>query len=83
MVIGSYVGIATVGIFIYWYLYYDWAGDGHQLIRFTELKNWSECSNWKEFKVKDFLEFKGLENDPCGYFTWGYSFIYIYMFNFK
>jgi magnesium-transporting ATPase (P-type) len=29
MVIGLYVGCATVGIFVYWYCYYDWAGDGH------------------------------------------------------
>jgi Ca2+-transporting ATPase len=27
MVIGSYVGFATVGIFIYWYCFYDWAED--------------------------------------------------------
>jgi len=24
-VVGIYVGIATVGIFIYWYCFYDWA----------------------------------------------------------
>ncbi len=24
-VVGMYVGIATVGIFIYWYCFYDWA----------------------------------------------------------
>jgi len=29
MVIGTYVGFATVGVFAYWYLYYDWAEDGH------------------------------------------------------
>jgi len=34
MVIGLYVGIATVGIFIYWYTSYSWAGDGHELISF-------------------------------------------------
>jgi magnesium-transporting ATPase (P-type) len=28
MVVGVYVGLATVGIFVYWYLAYDWAGDG-------------------------------------------------------
>jgi len=32
MVIGTYVGLATVGIFAYWYLAYDWAEDGHPLI---------------------------------------------------
>lgn len=34
LVIGSYVGFATVGIFIYWYTKYNWAGDGHSLITF-------------------------------------------------
>ena len=27
LVIGTYVGIATVGIFVYWYCFYDWAED--------------------------------------------------------
>lgn len=31
MVIGSYVGIATVGIFVYWYLYAV-TGDDHTLV---------------------------------------------------
>ena len=31
MVIGMYVGFATVGIFVYWYLY-DHASDGHSLV---------------------------------------------------
>jgi len=32
LIIGLYVGFATVGIFIYWYCFYDWAGDGHTLV---------------------------------------------------
>jgi Ca2+-transporting ATPase len=31
-VIGTYVGCATVGIFIYWYLFADFTGDGHTLV---------------------------------------------------
>lgn len=31
MVIGTYVGVATVGIFIYWYLYAE-TGDDHSLV---------------------------------------------------
>lgn len=31
-VVGSYVGLATVGIFVYWYCYYDWAEYSHELI---------------------------------------------------
>merc|ERR1712032_920486 len=29
MVVGIYVGFACVGIFAYWYMYYDASGDGH------------------------------------------------------
>jgi Ca2+-transporting ATPase len=45
IVIGSYVGLATVGIFIYWYLYAE-TGDGHSLVYWNELRNWSECPSW-------------------------------------
>lgn len=34
MIIGLYVGIATVGVFIYWYVYYV-SPDGHSLITFS------------------------------------------------
>lgn len=34
MVIGTYVGLSTVGIFVYWYTRYNWALDGHQLVSF-------------------------------------------------
>jgi P-type Ca2+ transporter type 2C len=34
MVIGMYVGLATVGIFIYWYLYAE-TGDGHTLVAWS------------------------------------------------
>lgn len=27
IIVGSYVGLATVFIFIYWYVGYTWAGD--------------------------------------------------------
>lgn len=69
LVIGSYVGLATVGIFIYWYTAYDWAGDGHSLVSFNQLANWSECSHWEGFKVANFDNFDFSKN-PCGYFTW-------------
>jgi Ca2+-transporting ATPase len=29
IVVGSYVGLATVIVFIYYYMGYDWGGDGH------------------------------------------------------
>lgn len=41
LVIGTYVGVATVGIFIYWFCYDDF-GDGHTLVPLSQLRNWSE-----------------------------------------
>ena len=64
------MGIATVGVFIYWYLYYDWAGDNHSLIGFGELAGWTECQSWKDFKPNSFADLN-LEKDPCLYFTEG------------
>ena len=40
LIIGSYVGIAPVSVFLYWYIYYDWANDGHTLIEFSQLSDW-------------------------------------------
>ena len=70
MVIGTYVGLATVGIFVYWYIWYDWADDGHQLVVFSQLSRWGDCENWKDFTVKSFGEYDFSKN-PCSYFTWG------------
>lgn len=67
---GIYVGLGTVGIFIYWFLYYDWASDKHQLIKFSQLRNWAECPNWTDFKVSNYDHFD-FSKDPCLYFTAG------------
>lgn len=69
LVIGTYVGVATVGIFIYWYLYYDWAEDGHSLVTFSQLSHWTQCQNWENFAVKDFGNY--IFKTPCSYFTLG------------
>jgi len=55
MVIGIYVGCATVGIFIWWYTMAE-TGDGHTLVTFEQLSNWSQCPDWKDFKVNNFVE---------------------------
>ena len=55
MVIGMYVGCATVGIFVWWYCYAE-TGDGHTLVTFSQLSNWSQCPEWKDFKVENFME---------------------------
>jgi Ca2+-transporting ATPase len=71
MVIGIYVGMATVGIFIYWYLYASHTGDGHSLVTWNQLSNWSECPSWKNsFTVNNFDGFDFSKN-PCEYFTKG------------
>jgi Ca2+-transporting ATPase len=41
-IVGFYVGFATVGIFVYWYLYAV-TGDGHSLVTWDQLSHWSQC----------------------------------------
>lgn len=68
MVIGLYVGVATVGIFIYWYCF-DEGTDGHSLVTFGQLMTWGSCHEWSGFRVRPFI---GLRfQDPCTYFTVG------------
>ncbi|KAK3036074.1 hypothetical protein RJ639_029827 [Escallonia herrerae] len=79
MVIGSYVGIATVGIFILWYtrasfLGIDLVSDGHTLVEYSQLRNWGECSSWSNFSVTPFSVGGGrliTLSDPCDYFSVG------------
>ena len=67
LIIGTYIGVATVLVFVYWYVGYDWAEDGHMLVSFSQLKNWSECPHWKDFKVPNF-DIYNFETNPCNYF---------------
>jgi len=70
MVIGLYVGFATVGIFIYWYVA-DIHEDGHTLVHFTELMTWGKCSTWgADFAPKNVLDLD-FGKDRCSYFTAG------------
>eukprot|EP01015_Nassula_variabilis_P009295 TRINITY_DN1735_c0_g1_i1.p1 TRINITY_DN1735_c0_g1~~TRINITY_DN1735_c0_g1_i1.p1 ORF type:complete len:1042 (+),score=294.03 TRINITY_DN1735_c0_g1_i1:72-3197(+) len=68
-IIGTYVGIATCGIFVYWYMFYE-AADGHSLVSFDKLSNWGECAHWTDFAVNNFDHYDFSKN-PCGYFTFG------------
>merc|ERR1711966_535123 len=70
MIIGVYVGFATVGIFVYWYTMAE-TGDGHTLDTFNQLSTWSECPNWTDFKVNNFIEGQDFTNNPCDYFVSG------------
>merc|ERR1711871_1323695 len=80
MVIGIYVGLATVGIFAYWFCFYDYAADGHTLVSIEQLRNWGQCVNgsteglFADFTVNDFDvggTTMSLSDDPCAYFTRG------------
>lgn len=79
LVIGSYVGLATVGVFIIWYthssfMFIDLSGDGHTLVTYSQLANWDKCGTWEGFSVSPFRAgaqvFKFDEN-PCEYFHSG------------
>ncbi len=71
MVIGVYVGFATVGVFIYWYMFAE-TGDGHTLVSWEHLSNWSECPSWTSGSLQ-VNSFSGLDfsSNPCEYFTRG------------
>ena len=68
-VVGLYVGFATVGIFVWWYIAAE-TGDGHTLVTFEQLSHWSDCPNWTDFKVENVMGFDFASN-PCSYFTAG------------
>ncbi|KAH7578082.1 hypothetical protein ACOSP7_000786 [Xanthoceras sorbifolium] len=79
LVIGSYVGIATVGVFILWYTQASFmginlVGDGHTLVELSQLRNWGECSTWSNFTAAPFTVGGGRVitfSNPCDYFTIG------------
>ncbi|CAA9986338.1 calcium-transporting ATPase, putative [Plasmodium knowlesi strain H] len=67
IVIGTYVGVATVSIFVYWYLFYP-DMDGHTLVNFYQLSHYNQCKAWGNFRVKRVY---GMSEDPCSYFSMG------------
>jgi Ca2+-transporting ATPase len=81
MVVGLYVGFATVGIFAYWFVFYDWAEYAHPLVTFEQLRNWGKCANYDEMGIgpykPDFTKWSesgygmDLSAAPCEYFTKG------------
>ncbi|CAA3021566.1 calcium-transporting ATPase 4, endoplasmic reticulum-type-like [Olea europaea subsp. europaea] len=79
LVIGSYVGIATVGIFIIWYTRasffgIDLSGDGHSLVTYSQLSNWGQCHTWTNFSVSPFTAGARVftfDANPCDYFQTG------------
>ncbi|KAK9743199.1 hypothetical protein RND81_03G223900 [Saponaria officinalis] len=79
LVIGSYVGLATVGVFIVWYTQPSFLGinltnDGHTLVGLSQLTNWGECPSWSNFSASPFTVSGGRVisfTNPCDYFTVG------------
>jgi Ca2+-transporting ATPase len=69
MVIGMYVGFATVGIFVYWYVLDGNAPDGHSLVSLNQLMNWGKCASWDKFYVAPYIGMT--PGDMCSYFTGG------------
>ncbi|GAB4824336.1 Calcium-transporting ATPase 4, endoplasmic reticulum-type [Ancistrocladus abbreviatus] len=79
LVIGLYVGIATVGIFIIWYTHDSFFGidlskDGHTLVSYSQLANWAQCHTWEGFLVSPFTagsQVFRFDGNPCDYFQSG------------
>jgi len=73
IVVGLYVGVATVGIFAYWYVGYTWSEYSHPLVEFGQLTNWGKCLHFEGYKPEfsTWHEFGGpdLSRKPCDYFT--------------
>ena len=51
MIVGTYVGIASVAIYIHWYIHME-TEDNHKLVTFNMLRTWTKCSTWDEATKK-------------------------------
>ncbi|KAL8141415.1 hypothetical protein V2J09_007436 [Rumex salicifolius] len=79
LVIGLYVGLASVGVFIIWYTHDSFFGvdlsqDGHTLVSYSQLANWGQCPTWQGFSVSPFTAGSQVYNfdaNPCDYFQTG------------
>nr|BCL12007.1 P-type calcium transporting ATPase [Plasmodium falciparum] len=67
IIIGTYVGIATVSIFVYWFLFYP-DSDMHTLINFYQLSHYNQCKAWNNFRVNKVYD---MSEDHCSYFSAG------------
>lgn len=78
LVVGFYVGFATVGIFAAWYMFdsvlgIDISGDSHTTVTWYQLTHWEECPAWQGFEASPYTA-QGKEisfDTPCAYFTQG------------
>ncbi|KAL4420219.1 hypothetical protein ABPG77_011043 [Micractinium sp. CCAP 211/92] len=78
LVVGCYVGFATVGAFATWFtstsfLGIDLSQDGHTPVSFAQLRDWESCHTWEGFQASNYtaggrtISF----DNPCDYFTVG------------
>ena len=56
MVVGFYVGFATVAAFAFWYMFdnvlgIDLSQDGHTTVTWNQLSHYNQCSDWGNFQV--------------------------------
>lgn len=65
LVVGTYVGCATTGIFIQWYVRGISPNDEHVLVTLHELMHWSECNRDIAHRMLN------LDDSKCSYFTSG------------
>ncbi|EFJ40103.1 hypothetical protein VOLCADRAFT_84661 [Volvox carteri f. nagariensis] len=79
MVIGGYVGVATVGAFVSWYMFDHFVGidlsrDGHTTVTWEQLTNWQQCREWGNFTAAPYKLAGGGQVSlahPCEYFSVG------------
>ena len=78
LVVGAYVGVATVGVFATWYtcdsfLGIDLSGDGHSTVTLSQLRSWEQCPSWVGFAPKPFTAGAATVafDSPCDYFGAG------------
>jgi len=77
MIVGLYVGFATVGIFAYWFIGYGWSEYQQPLVSFQHLSNWGKCPDFPTIfpdnpYAPDFSTWAGnggldLSAKPCDY----------------
>lgn len=82
LVVGVYVGAATVGIFAAWYTQPTFFGldlteDGHSPITWQQLRSFEQCPSWPAEDFSPALSFSTVGGgtvsfaQPCDYFTAG------------
>ena len=69
MVIGIYVGFATVGVLVYYYVFDSTSPDRHTLVSFEQLTTWGQCGTWSGFSAE---YVPGMTpGNSCSYFAGG------------